>query len=263
MEVDCAWGAASQLATVCAGSTAATAAVASSGESSPEGLATRADMVVGAATASAGVAPATSKRKAWSFLTLNSSSGSTGEEMMADERIRSVDVIFWQEHKYRGRHCQLAAARLKRGGRTCFFADAQLTDKGGISGGTALATLSHIGHSAPLDLKTSVMAGGRVLLRHVHGCLPGGLLCACLYLPVCRGSQGRDEHAKILHQLGRYLAAFNRPFLVGGDWNCSPIEVAESGIPHRLQATVVDGGSATCFTPAGGGRVQSTLDFSL
>ena len=98
--------------------------------------------VTGVSAAPAAVIPGRTKAvknsKRWTFATLNSTSGGTGEDMLASEHLRHTDVILWQEHKYRSNATKLAADRLKKGGRTCYFTNAQLTDKGGLSGALLL-----------------------------------------------------------------------------------------------------------------------------
>ena len=80
---------------------------------------------------------------------MNSTSGSTGELIVADPRVRSTEVVFWQEHHYLPTKCHEVRARLDRGGRHCFFGPAKATEAGGTSGGVAIATLKHVGHSPP------------------------------------------------------------------------------------------------------------------
>ena len=61
----------------------------------------------------------------------------------------------------------------------------------------------------------------------------------------------------------RYLAKVYRPFIVGGDWDCTPADLSDSSVPARLQPTVVFGRDATCFSRTRSGLVSRVLDYFL
>ena len=79
-----------------------------------------------------------------------------------------------------------------------------------------------------------VLPSQRILLRHIHGFLPGGILCGSIYLPLQRGATGTGEHLESILLLGGFLAKWGRPFIIGGDWNCTPQEAVATGAPARL-----------------------------
>ena len=201
------------------------------------------------------------KAKLWQFLTMNSTSGSTGELILADPRVRGTEVVFWQEHHYLLTKCHEARARLDRGGRHGCFGPVKATEAGGTSGGVAIATLKHVGHSPPTTLLNSVLVDGRMVARHIHGFLPGVILVICVYMPLPRGSA--QLRAETVQRLGAFLARVDRPFVVAGDWNCMPSFVADLGLPARLQATVVHAAQLTCHTPTVRGITSRCLDFFL
>ena len=65
----------------------------------------------------------------------------------------------------------------------------------------------------------------------------------------------------VLKKVGTSLARTNRPFIVGGGWNATPDDLDNSGLPIRLQATVVCGASPTCSSKTESGIVERCLDF--
>ena len=166
-------------------------------------------------------------------------SGSTGERILADKRTSRIHVILWQERKFSKTQCAEIRDRIGRQGRNVFLEPAQPAPKGGMSGGVAIATLKSIGYSAPTILHACVADDGRLLLRHIHGLLPGGLLCGPVYCPIQRRNKGAQQHLECIQRLGRVLAKWGRPFVVGKDWNCTPDDLASTGMPARLQATLV------------------------
>ena len=106
-----------------------------------------------------------------------------------------------------------------------------------------------------------MLVEGRIAARHIHGFLPGGILAVCVYLPLTRSSS--QLHAEALQRLGAFLARMDRPFIVAGDWNCTPSHVADMGLPVRLQATAVHTAQPTCHTPTARGLTSRCLDFFL
>ena len=106
-----------------------------------------------------------------------------------------------------------------------------------------------------------MLVDGRVLARHIHGFLPGGLLAVCVYVPVLRGTT--QLHVEAAQRLGAFLARVDRPFIVAGDWNCVPSHVADLGLPARLQATLVHTALPTCHAPTVKGTTSRCLDYFL
>ena len=82
-----------------------------------------------------------------------------------------------------------------------------------------------------------------------------------VYVPLPRGSA--QLHTETVQRLGAFLARMDRPFIVAGDWNCTPCYVADLGLPARLQATVVHTAQPTCHTPTVKGITSRCFDFSL
>ena len=118
-----------------------------------------------------------------------------------------------------------------------------------------------MGIRPPTTLLNSVLVDGRIVARHIHGFLPGGILAICVYMHLPRGSA--QLHTETVQRLGAFLARMDRPFIVAGDWNCTPSYVADMGLPARLQATVVHAAQPTCHTPTVRGITSRCLDFFL
>ena len=153
--------------------------------------------------------------------------------------------------------------RLSDGKRNFFVAPAVATAAAGAQGGVGLATFSSIGHEAPTTLPTSIVVGGRAIFRHLRGFVPGGLLVGCIYMPLRHRKPNRDECDAVLREMGNFLASVKRPFVVVGDWNATPGDLGNRGLPSRLQATAVCGDERTCATNAPTGLVVRCLGYVL
>ena len=126
-----------------------------------------------------------------------------------------------------------------------------------------MVTAALVGHGAPALLEKSILDTGRLVFRHLRDMVPGGIMCGSIYAPVRHSVEQRAAHDALLLRLGRYLAKVNRPFIVGGDWNCTPADLCDSSIPARLQATVVFGKDATCSSRTQSGLVSRVLGHFL
>ena len=195
---------------------------------------------------------------------MNSTSGKRGEAVLNLPRTRAADAALWQEHNYTEALSSDVHARLQAVGRRAFLAPAICGKAGATtSGGVGVVTAAHVGHGAPALLDKSILDAGRLVVRHLRGMIPGGIMCGSIYAPVLRSVEGRAAHDALLLKLSRYLANVNRRFIVGGDWNCTPADLCDSSIPARLQATVVFGKDATCFSRTQSGLVSRVLDHFL
>ena len=68
-----------------------------------------------------------------------------------------------------------------------------------------------------------------------------------------------DANRDLLELVAIELASCRLPFVLGGDWNMAPRELAESGMPARLRAAIV----ATTEPTYAAWVCESTLDFFL
>eukprot|EP00959_Pyramimonas_sp_CCMP1952_P116951 2444557-Pyramimonas_sp.AAC.1 len=62
--------------------------------------------------------------------------------------------------------------------------------------------------------------------------LPGGFLLGSVYME--SASECVAANLQRYCRLSEYLRLFGLPFLLGGDWNCSPLDVVTSGLADIL-----------------------------
>eukprot|EP00959_Pyramimonas_sp_CCMP1952_P453158 9467779-Pyramimonas_sp.AAC.1 len=91
----------------------------------------------------------------------------------------------------------------------------------------------------------------------IDGMLPGGFILASIYL--ISGNQHKDvedNNRQIILQCFEQLKRLGRPFIIGGDWNMSPLDLEELNVLNDMPATIAAPFEWTCS--AGRGR---TIDF--
>ena len=114
---------------------------------------------------------------------------------------------------------------------------------GGPSAGTTVMARRHIGlshpPSGPLD------GGGRVQLQQVSAVCKGGLHLGSIYLTDLIGPSAPPNLA-VLDTLAAALALVKGPWLIGGDFNCTPEELAQTGFLDLVQGVAHYPDDATC-----------------
>ena len=201
------------------------------------------------------------RRTSWSLISLNSTSAKSGEAAINETALRRADFICWQELHLVAAQTVDLRARLRWLGWLAFLEPSYASSRGGTHGGVAFLAQKHINRGAPSFAVTSVVNQGRIVVRRVDAVIPGGLIVATVYLPNRRLIQDRDESNDMILGLGQRLALHGRPFVIAGDWNCDPADIAELGVAPRLDATILYTVEPTCYTPTSMGLIPGHLDF--
>ena len=111
-----------------------------------------------------------------------------------------------------------------------------------------------------MDQPGSIVDGWAAAV-HLDFGLRGGLIAVALYLECGTGIGADTENWRRLMKVGEVLSHFGRPFIVGGDFNTSPAELAQSGWPAGIQGRVQATGAlevGTCRSSQGN---WSNIDF--
>ena len=96
-----------------------------------------------------------------------------------------------------------------------------------------------------LGSRPSVLLEGRVHVLHFSGLVRGGIVLANIYLQSGVGVNAFNY--KALSDLACRLKEFGRPYIVGGDFNCTKQELVKSGVLKLFDAVVVDTLEHTCM----------------
>ena len=178
-------------------------------------------------------------RQGWAVETANVTSNGSGSEYLVSKDC-TADLVLVQELHLAGDGARRAEAWYQKAGWKMVINDAERTtgnsDKG-TSGGTGLATRSWQGLGLCHGMDTTALCKARVSFGHWAAWLPGGVLVASVYLVA--GQATSPESLGLLEVLGSKLAKWNRPFLIGGDFQMEPHQLEATGWPRRLAASVV------------------------
>jgi exonuclease III len=190
-------------------------------------------------------------------VTLNANSGSSAVRFIKNHG-GEVDIFLLQETKVtlevRGNgECPVEAFKdkLLRLGFKSAVAPGRVTDKGGKSGGVAIAWRGHLNITNP-----QVLLQHRAISVELHTHGAGDIHLVCVYGDV----QGTWKAQKELWaSVSRSAAKSGKPFIWGGDWNSEVREVQEVLCNMHIPGVTVSPDRASCVTASGG----SVIDFFI
>ena len=116
---------------------------------------------------------------------------------------------------------------------------------GGPSAGTTVMARRHIGLSHPLG--GPVEGGGRFQLQHVGAVCKGGLRLGLIYLVDLIGPAAPMNLA-VLDKAAEALSTVKGPWIIGGDFNSTPEEGAQTGFLNLVQGVAHYPNEPTCGT---------------
>ncbi len=160
-----------------------------------------------------------------------------------------ADVLMVQEHKLGPEAAEEAVAWLRRRGWNAIMAPAEVGPNGGWSGGVAILARAHVGMGLPLAGSELVHPARAVAARLEP---PGGRphTAVCVYL--CDGKGLAPCNMEILGNVGTCLNIQGKedPFIVGGDFQMTPQEIAAAGFAQETGGMLVAAGApaGTCRT---------------
>ena len=122
-----------------------------------------------------------------------------------------------------------------------------VTAKGGRSAGTAVATRSYIGMSVPKAVEASqdLHAKGHFAMRRVAAMGKGGVHCGSAYLYSGVGIAAKCN-LDLLDTIAFTVSGLVGPWIIGGDWNCTPADLEATGWLKKVGGVVHAPQAATC-----------------
>ena len=170
---------------------------------------------------------------------MNGTTWTSLSDFLVDPFARQVDLLIGQEtHIIGSQACRTQEDWARRASWKLHLDEATPTGKGGTSGGLCTATHTWKGLASYPCVSTRFrLAQGRVQIRCWNGWLPGGVVVGNVYLHHSEGMTARNRY--LLNLLMREVRRLNRPFLIGGDFNMHPTELAKSGVFEALKAEAV------------------------
>ena len=118
------------------------------------------------------------------------------------------------------------------------------TEAGSTSRGVATAVSANHGLSLLAGMKGAMVAKGRAALHSFSGLCKGGVALGNVYLEV--GGFISKFSWEALLALVRCLRSWGGPFVIGGDWNCTPEVLKESWWLKLIDGEIVAPTQGTC-----------------
>jgi exonuclease III len=145
-----------------------------------------------------------------------------------------ADAVLVQEHHLSEREIASASVWALSHGWKSFWTPAVITDDGGTSAGTAILARSEFGLIDKHVFEASTHRGIAGTFQY-----PGTpeLKLVSLYLE--SGSPLQGDSARLVKQAVGFLQTWAKPFIIGGDFNCTPCTLQKSRLTEGLDAQVV------------------------
>ena len=192
-----------------------------------------------------------SHRKAgwWAVDTNNPNSWQTGGSAYVAES--TADVILTQEVKIAEGYPQEAAEQAARTAKwKVSIEPCLITAAGGKSAGTAVATRSYIGMSTPKAVATSqhLHPQGHLAIRRVAAMGRGGVHIGSIYCfsEANEGGIHSESNLGLLKSAAFTINSLVGPWIVGGDWNCTPADLTKTGWLDKVGGVIHAPSSPTC-----------------
>ena len=159
-----------------------------------------------------------------------------------------ADVILTQEVKKRGGDEVAAAENSARVAKWSLAIEpCRVTIRDGNSAGVAVGVRNHIGMSTPKTEATKSLSGhqGRFLVKRVGAMCRGGIHCGSIY---CHHGIGIAAQANLdfLHSVAGIMGRLIGPWLIGGDWNCTPEQLIATGWLRLVKGKTFGPAANTC-----------------
>ena len=183
----------------------------------------------------------------WAIDTVNANAWPVGANYMS---LTVVDFLLAQEVRVAKGYPKLAAEQAARGDKWSLAIEPCAVAKaGGRSVGTAVATRSYIGmsDSQPVITSQHLHAQGRFAMKRVSAMGKGGVHLGSTYLVSNQVGVQAKFNLDISETVGFTLKSLTGPWIVGGDWNCTPADLEATGWLKKVGGVIKAPITATCF----------------
>ena len=172
----------------------------------------------------------------WAVDTLNPNAWVTGLEYL---RNSTADLALVQETKVTSGDCAAQEAAARTAKWSASIVPANRGPAGGPSAGVAVCARGHIGLSLPVAAaQTPACAAGRFGVRRAGAVCRGGIHLAAVYLHTSVGAAAQ-QNLDLLEEVAATLRALCGPWVLGGDFNATPAELASTGFLRLLGGAVI------------------------
>ena len=121
-----------------------------------------------------------------------------------------------------------------------------LTDSEGKSACAAVCSRTHIGARKSFsDDCSSKMVRARFQMKHFGAVCRGGIHFGSCYMH-CNWEHNRTFNLDLLQCIGAMLATLRGPWIIGGDWQCPPDELRDTGWLKTVKSVIYAPDAPTC-----------------
>eukprot|EP00971_Amphidinium_carterae_P328878 6460988-Amphidinium_carterae.1 len=193
----------------------------------------------------------------WQLLSVNCNHWKTAEQQIeAASEHQRLTFVAVQEHRLRELQCEDKKHALLLQGWNAFFTPARCTGKhaNSTSGGTALLVRTHIAATRVEGPQGILAHRATTAMVNIGRSRP--LLLTSLYSPT---APSPEEKLLIAESLITWAQQCIHPYIIVGDYNMTPPELRQLGVPQHMPAHI---GATGNFTYTNG-EDRSELDYAL
>ncbi len=156
----------------------------------------------------------------------------------------SADILLVQEARRRGAKRKAAERQARQKKWAMALTDANLTSSGRCSGGVGVGVRSYIGIAGGTTHRGCGSWSARYTRRWIGCVCRGGLHVASIWPIPSVGLS--EENLQLLQEVAEDLGSLTGPWVVGGDWNLTPQQLAASGWLGLVGGVVCAPAKPTC-----------------
>jgi exonuclease III len=169
-----------------------------------------------------------------------------------------ADAVLVQEHHLRHKEIAGASVWALGHGWKSFWTPALPTEDGGTSAGVAILVRAEFGLIEKHVFEASTHRGLAGTFQY-----PGTPEIKLVSLYLESGSPLQGESGNLVKQVTAFLRNWAKPFIIGGDFNCTPCTLLKSRLIENLDAQVVAPSGPNCNTCKGQNGRSRVIDFFL
>ena len=171
----------------------------------------------------------------WAFETVNGNCWNTTAEYLTKT---AADFVAVQETTtLEDSIADTEQAARNKGWKTA-MSPSILTQAEGKSAGTAICCRTHIGARKPFaDECSDKMVRARFQMKHFGAVCKGGIHFGSYYLH-CNWEHNRAFNLDLLQCISAMIATLRGPWILGGDWQCTPEEFRSIGWLKIVKAVI-------------------------
>jgi len=159
-----------------------------------------------------------------------------------------------QEAKIPKNECADNEQAARNSGWKAAIGPCTVTEAEGKSAGVAICGRTHVGMKNSVEAKAwPEQLNQRFILKHVAAVCRGGIHAGSCYLTSCSAGVKDPRNLDTLQLMAGVLNSLKGPWVIGGDWNCTPEDLMKTGWLKLVNGATIAPATNTCH--------QRVIDF--